>query len=76
MIAIERIAATTEVKILARGGQHIIGFIIEASQRDGRAIFVSFCGMIEDHIENDFDSMSMQLASGEKLEPIFRCQHF
>ena len=62
----KRIAAAAQIAI-APGPMRIgevIGGIVEAAQRERRAALVAFAGMVEDHIENDFDAGAMQAVDG------------
>ena len=62
----KRVAAAAQVAI-APGPMRIgevVGGIVEPAQRQRRAALVAFAGVVEDHIENDFDAGAMQPFDG------------
>ena len=68
MVAIEGVAAAGEVVVELRlGREHIIDVVIQPLEADRRAEVVPFSGVVEDHVEDDLDPLSMQRAD-EHLE--------
>lgn len=59
---VQAIASAGEIHIVARIVMHepIVGWVIYAAQREGRALMVALGGMIVDDIEDDFDTCRMQ----------------
>ena len=66
LVAIERVAATAEVQVIAVGGEQIVGFVVESAERNDRSGRITFRGVVEDDIENDLDARSV-----EALDQIF-----
>ena len=56
MLDIQRVAAAGDVVIMARipGNKAVITGVVDAAERNGRAALVTFKGVIEDDIQNEF----------------------
>jgi hypothetical protein len=61
MIRIQRVSCASEVRVAALVFfQQIVRGIIQTSEALCRATLSTFCGVIEDHVENDFDAGAVQ----------------
>ena len=60
VIAVHGIAAAGEVVVLRIRRQHVIDVIVNALKGNERAALSALCGMVEDHIQNHFDSVLLQ----------------
>ena len=61
MIEIQRIAGASEVEIAALVcGQAVVGRVVDAAKRKRWTELIGFRGMIEDHVQNDFDARIME----------------
>src|SRR5262245_45548068 len=61
IVAVKSVAAAAEIVVKALGGEHVIGLIVQPAERDRWTLLVAFGRVIEDHVEDDFDAVSMQL---------------
>ena len=61
VIAVQRVSTTAEVEVVAIRSQHVVGLVVDTSVGDIRAVFVTFCCMVEHHVENHFNAVGMQL---------------
>jgi hypothetical protein len=61
MIGVQRVAGSTEIRVLsAIGLQNVIAKVVDAAKAECRPVYIVFRRVIEDHIENYFDSGAMQ----------------
>src|SRR5262249_60737739 len=62
MVAVEGVTATGEIHVILQVRRHeeVMGAVIDAPERKRRPQVIPFVGVIEHHVENDFDSGSMQ----------------
>ncbi len=61
VIAVDGVAASGEVAVMASAiFQHVIDLVLQTFETQGGPEFVSFAGMVEDHIQDDFDACLMQ----------------
>ena len=61
VIAVQRVTASAEVEVTAIQGQHVVGLVVDTSVGDIRPVFVTFCRMVEHHVENHLNAVGMQL---------------
>ena len=50
-----------EVEVVALRREHVVGLVVDAAERDGRALFVALGGVVEDDVEDDLDAVLVQL---------------
>ena len=60
MVAVERIATTTEIVVMPLRGQHVVGLVVEPAKRDRWPAVIALAGVIENDIKNDLDACSME----------------
>src|SRR5580700_3920172 len=84
MVAIERISASGKIHVVLQrpGHQQIIRAIIDASERKSWSLLVAFVRVVEDHVENHFNTRLVhgldqiaelaQVAAGLGIEAIRR----
>ena len=61
MVAVERVAAAAEIIIPAIRCEHVIDIIIKSLEGKERAVFITFAGMIEHYVQNNFNTVIMKL---------------
>ena len=61
VVAVQGIAAATEIIVIALRGQHIIGLVVDAAIGDVGALLVALSGVVEHHVEHHFNAVLMQL---------------
>src|SRR6185369_7145250 len=61
MVAIQRIARSRKIEVVAFGREHVISAVVDAAERNGGAAMIAFGGVIENHVEDDFDPGAMQM---------------
>ena len=61
MVAVDGIAASGVVAVVGPIGiEDVVNGVFETFHREYRATFASFAGVVEDHIEDDFDACFME----------------
>ena len=61
MIAVQCVAASAEIIIFSLRRKDIVNIIIKSLETEIRSIFISFCRMIEYNIQNNLDSIFVEL---------------
>src|SRR5438094_335768 len=56
VIAINRVADACEIEVLALRTEQVVQLIVESTKGIGSAPVVALAGVVEDHIEKDFNS--------------------
>src|SRR5689334_4489248 len=61
MIRVQRISRATIVRIVRPVVlQNVISVVVDSTKTESRATIITFCGVIEDHIQNYLDPRSVQ----------------
>ncbi len=60
MISIEGIAATTVIAVVLALTEHVIDLIFQPFERKCWSLLITFAGVVEHNIKDDFDPGSMQ----------------
>ena len=60
IVAVHRISAAAEIIVAAFGCQQVVGPVVDSFVGDCRTVFVPLCGVIENNVENDRDSVFME----------------
>ena len=67
VVAVERVAAATEVLVTALRREQVPGPVVQAAERERRPILAPLRRVVEDDVENDLDAVFVQLLD-ERLE--------
>ena len=61
VIGVKRIPGAAVIRIpRAVRLKNVVAAVVQAAEAQRRSVVASFCSVVEDHIENDLDSRSMQ----------------
>ena len=66
VVAVEGVAATAEVEVIAVGCEEVVGLVVEAAEGNDGAGRVALGGVVEDNIEDDLDTGGV-----ERFDQIF-----
>ncbi len=62
---VQRVAGAGGVETVARIlGQHVVARVVDAAERQRRAHFVAFAGVVVDHVEDDLDAGGVKAVDG------------
>lgn len=59
VIAVEGVATSRVVVVLAFWRQHVVGAVVYAAEGDVRPFLIPFCCVVEHHIQNHFNATLM-----------------
>ncbi len=60
VVAVQGIAAAAEIIVIAIWRQHIVNFVVEALEAEGRPLFVTLRGVVEHHVQDYLDAIIVQ----------------
>ena len=61
MVAVDGVAAAGEVEVgLPSAVEQVVDGVVDAAEASGRPVVVALAGVVEDHVEDDFDAGLVQ----------------
>ena len=60
VVAVQCITTAAEVEVTAIGREHVISLVVDAAIGDVGTSLVTFCGMVEHHVEDHLDAVGVQ----------------
>ena len=61
VVAVQGIARTAEIEVIPLRGEHVVGPVVQALERQGGSVLIALGGVVEHHIENHLDAGTVQL---------------
>ena len=62
IVAVHGVPAAAEVIVIPVGCQQVIGAVVNAAVGDGGAVLISLRRVVENHIQDDLNSVLMKMA--------------